>query len=433
MRFHRTCVAAVFGAAALATVASRAEAEELAPCAGIVDSSNVVACAVRASLAARSEREGVAAAEARRTAASPWLPSNPVVTISGGPAFPNALANPVGAPSWYVALGQEIEIGGQRSARRDAADAEATAQRRRVVVSERDAAARALELLYLAIAGDREVALLRRVEDAGTKGAAAARARAAQGVASAIDADVAAASAARLEVERIDAEARLRAAKSELASLLGRDPAAPLDVRADLEPLPSAARATTGLAERASSQRPDVLALGDEARAYGLRAEAFRRSRWPNPTVSLFAQNDVFDGKTIGIGISIPIPLPAPVGRTYKGEIAEAEALGRRAAVERDRAARGVKLEVANAVTAYESRRAQLAAISGDALDRARKGIDDLASEIEAGRVSVRDAIVTQQSLRDLLRAEIVARRELCLASVAVARATGVSLEGGAR
>lgn len=429
MKFHRVWIAAVFAAAVVAAPA-RAQAEEAAPCAGALNSSNIVACAVRASVAVRAEREGVAAAEGRRAAVSPFLPSNPVLTFSGGPALSSPVA---GAPTWYVALGQEFEIGGQRGARRAAADADAGAQRRRVVVTERDAAARALEVYYAALAAERELALARRVENAGKAAAVASKGRAERGLLAEVDADVAAAAAARLELERIDAERRSRQLQSELASLIGRDPTLAIVVEGELVPLPSADRATTGLADRAANQRPDVLALGDEARAFGLRADAFRRSRWPNPTVSLFAQNDAFDGRTVGIGISIPIPLPSPVGRTYRGEIAEAEAQGRRAQAERERKAREVRLEVATAIASYEARRAQVATISLERVARAQKGIDDLAAEVEVGRLSVRDAIVTQQSLLDLLRADIVTRRELCLASVQVARATGVALEGGAR
>lgn len=428
MNSRRVWIAAAF-AAAIVAVPFRARAEEATPCAGVLSSSNIVSCALRASLSVRSGREEVAAAEGRRTAVSPFLPSNPVVTFSAGPA----LSSPVmGKPTWYVALGQELEIGGQRRARQEAADAELTAQRRRVVITERDTAARALDLYYGILAAEREVALTRRVETASKAAANASKVRAERGLLADVDADVAAAAAARVELERIETERRSRELSGELATLVGRDPSLAVVVEGDLLPLPAADRATIGSAERSSAQRPDILALGDESRAFQRRAEAFRRSRWPNPTVSLFAQNDAYDGRTVGIGISIPIPLPG-VGRTYRGEIAEAEAQSRRAASERDRATRAVGLEVATAFTAYEARQAQVAAITPERVARSEKAIDELAAEIERGRLSVREAVVTQQSMLELLRADIAARRDLCLASVAVARATGVALEGGAR
>ena len=60
-------------------------------------------------------------------------------------------------------------------------------------------------------------------------------------------------------------------------------------------------------------------------------------------------------------------------------------------------------------------------------------GINDaaLAQEIEAGRLTVRDAVVAQQALIELLSASVAARRALCIASVDLAKALGVSLEGG--
>jgi outer membrane protein TolC len=43
----------------------------------------------------------------------------------------------------------------------------------------------------------------------------------------------------------------------------------------------------------------------------------------------------------------------------------------------------------------------------------------------------VRDALVAQQALVELLQADVAARRAWCLASVDLARAAGVTLEGG--
>jgi cobalt-zinc-cadmium efflux system outer membrane protein len=56
-----------------------------------------------------------------------------------------------------------------------------------------------------------------------------------------------------------------------------------------------------------------------------------------------------------------------------------------------------------------------------------------MAAEVEAGRLAVRDAVVAQQQLMDVLRARVEARRALSVASVELALAAGVPLEGAPR
>jgi cobalt-zinc-cadmium efflux system outer membrane protein len=153
----------------------------------------------------------------------------------------------------------------------------------------------------------------------------------------------------------------------------------------------------------------------------------------PNPTVSVFVQNDGFNERVIGLGVAVPIPLPAPVGRTYAGEIAEADALSQRAEIERSRVERELRLEIADATATYTAHRLAVEAMTPERMRRAEDSLRDLQVEIEAGRLGVREALVAQQTLIELLQTNIAQRRALCLASVDLARALGVPLEGGAR
>jgi cobalt-zinc-cadmium efflux system outer membrane protein len=172
------------------------------------------------------------------------------------------------------------------------------------------------------------------------------------------------------------------------------------------------------------------MALDAERRAFELRAAAFRRTRIPNPTLSLFAQNDGFNEHVFGAGLSLPIPLPGNVGRTYLGEIAEAEALAQKAAIDRERLARAIRLEILTALSTFNSRAAEVQAFTSERVTRAHETLRSLGEEVEAGRLSVRDALVAQQALVELLQADVAARRAWCLASVDLARAAGVTLEG---
>lgn len=413
--------------------AARAEVtepvRETAGCARVTRGS-VVRCAVTTSPAVRGERLDVEAAEGRKTAVSPFLPSNPTVSFSTARRF-GTVSQP-GTFNWYGSLSQEIEIAGQRGLRREAADLDVAARRWRVVAVRRDVAANVLTAFYDALAAERLQRLAARLEKTGIAVAEVARARSESGVGSAGESDVAEAAALALGRARAASERDSQRAHAELATLVGRNPAlGPVAVEGDLTPLGDVLSIARSADARIREQ-PEVLALETDARAYAAQAAAYRRARIPNPTLSVFAQNDGYNERVFGVGVSVPIPLPNPVGRTYTGEIAEAEARAARARTDAERIVRDIRERIAVATRAYESRVAEVGTFTPQRLAGAEQRLNDIADEIRAGRLAVRDAIVAQQALIDLLRAEIEARRALCLGSVTLARAAGIPLEGGA-
>ncbi|HEY8078239.1 MAG TPA: TolC family protein [Labilithrix sp.] len=408
----RTLVATAFALVAFGEGRALADAA----CA-TVDRSNVVSCALAANHGVRADEHGVEAARARYVAASPIFPSNPTLSLMGAR---RSTGDQV-VPNWSVTLAQEIEIAGQRGKRRDEADEQIRSAQSRLVVSERDVAAVALRAWFDALASRSELELAQRLEANAKAVATAARARADKGLVPTVEADVAEAAALRAMQARLDAEQHATDAKSALASLVGRAPSDGVTASGDLVPLP--AQATTAEA------RPEVAELDARRRAFEERASLLRRSRVPNVTVSTFVQNDALNDRLVGFGLSIPIPLPHPVGRTYAGEIAEAEAEAARARSEAARITRDIELRRALATSAYETSRTKLAAYTPDRVANAERQLGTIAQEVEAGRLAPRDAFVTEQALVDLLQAHVEAERSLCLASVELARASGVPLE----
>ena len=409
-----------FGSAVLTLV--WACAAGAAPCAS-VSRANVARCALAASLERQASDAAVRATNGRVQATDPWLPSNPSLELSGsrrqGPA--TATLN------WSASLGLELEIAGQRGARRSAALAERDAQSSTKGGLERAIAAEALRLYYELLAAREQQRVLQQMEATATRVWQAAQAAAERGAAAGIEADVADAARLATQQQRLEATRAERDATTALASLLGLASSSKLVVSGALEPLEAAASVPSGLSPPDS---PEAVTLAAEKRAATARASAFRRARVPNPTVSLFAQRDGFDENVLGLALAVRLPLPQPLGRSLAGEIAESEALAERASLLVRQERWASRAALARALVAFETAQEGSRAFSAERLQHAEQTLTSLASEVQAGRVPIRDAIIFQGPLLELQLAAIAAQRALCLASIEVVRAAGLPLLG---
>jgi cobalt-zinc-cadmium efflux system outer membrane protein len=390
---------------------------------------NVVTCALRASLSTQSERRTLEAASAREEAARTVLPSNPV--LSGWVARRSASVEGTDV-NWSATLAQELEIGGQRGLRRREAGYGRQAQSEVVRATERDAAADALRTYFETIAAREQLSLAKDLSETARRVAQAARGAAAHGVIAGVDADVADAALVAVEDSVLARQSRARESNATLAALLGAPPSADVSVEGTLAPLLAADEiAARGVVD--SVRRPEVQALVDESRAERARADVYRRERIPNPTLSVFVERDGFAEHVLGAGLALPIPLPHPLGRTYAGEIAESEALSRAAATRAAAVEREARASSARALARYNAARLRVALYDAARTARARESLARMAAEIEAGRLAVRDAVLAQEALIELLVAALSAQEELCVASVDLARSAGVALERGTR
>ena len=405
------------------------EANAGMPACAPITRTNLVRCALEVSLTAKAERQGLDAAKGRQEAASPVLPANPVLALSGAT---RSAAGQALVVNWYATLSQEIEISGQRGARKSAADAEREAQEKSVAMMERAVAVAAWRAYFEALAAREEVRLGEELEVLTGKVAAATKAAADKGLLSGIDADVTDIAHLRVVQEKLAAIRRAQQATAALLSLMSLDPRREVAVEGDLVPIADVETFAAKQDPHIVDERPEVQALEATGRAYEARASMYRRARVPNPTLSVFVQNDGFNERVLGVGLSMPIPLPQPLGRTFAGEITEADALSRRSKTQAEQARREIRLDLANALASYASIRAQSELYTAERIGRAEQSLRSIASEIEAGRLAVRDALVSQQALVDLRRAALEARKNLALGSVDLAQAAGYPLERGA-
>lgn len=397
------------------------------------DADAVVRCALAASPEVREAQERLAALAGRRATAAVWLPSNPTV---GGNLAARRRPPPEAASvlNWGVILSQELEIAGQRGARVDAAEAESAAQARRVGVAEQEVAAGALTAYYEAIAAQEGLRFATDLAQAADALAVFAEARAKEALLAGVEADVARAEATRIGLVRFEAERRLTDSRAALAVLVDVEPAGLILPGA----LPAEALAALdggSLEDQALRLRGELAAAEMERKVLERRLALVRRQRVPNITLSAFAERGEINDRILGIGLSVPIPLPDPIGRTRAGEISETLAQIRAAESSTELVRRRVRLEVARAVSALRARRGAADLFRSDHLARARADLSSLREAIAARQLSLREGLVWQRSLTELLAADIEARLGRALARVELRRVVGLPLasQGGER
>jgi cobalt-zinc-cadmium efflux system outer membrane protein len=393
------------------------------PC-STLSPANLTQCARQASFERRAGLAAIRAADGRVRAAAPWLPSNPALEVSGAQRRASGQTD----VNWSASLGVELEVAGQRGARQRAAVADREAQQSELGAIERANAVEAYRLYFEVLAAHEQRGVLEKLEAAATGVWEAAHAAAERGAAAGIEADVAEVGRISIERRKLQAERDERAARIALAHLVGLGAGERLVVVGPLEPLPAAAKLRDVVVP---PDPPEVVALVAEQRAAKARGSALRRSRVPNPTVSVFVQRDGFNEQVLGVGLALPLTLPEPIGRTSSGAVAESEALAERAAWLAQSRRRAARSELGQAQVGYETTLEAAQAFGAERVARAELMSASLAAEVRAGRVPVRDAILFQGPLLELVLGVVEAKKALCLASLELVRAAGVPLDGG--
>lgn len=370
-------------------------------------------CAVDRSPALAIADADVEIARAHRDGAKVLLPSNPTVDLlvarRKGPTDRDV--------NVYGTLRQEVEIAGQRRLRMRVADAEIDASRADAAAVRRTLAAEAMLAYYDAVAAQRLEAEIGKVVEVARALETLARERVEAGAAAGLELELT--RAARVVAARrwIDARRRATVARAALASLVASD--AGVEVDGELRPLDTAA----------AGPRPELEGSAARIRAWERRTAVIRRDRVPEASFVATVQRDGFGEFVAGGGISLGIPLPSPLGRTARAEITAARAEARRARGERERVRRSIDLEAASATAELATSRETLALYEPAITQSARETLDALAAALAAGQLELRDALLAQQSLLELLAGQLEAEHRVCIAAVELAHANGADLE----
>jgi cobalt-zinc-cadmium efflux system outer membrane protein len=398
-----------------------------------LNAANVVRIALDANPDVARSRLELDAIAGKRALAEVWLPSLPNLQAQLGRSTPiGALAGGPGI-NWSVSLSQQLEVAGQRWVRLDAMDAAQAAQLRRIVVTERQVTATALSAYYQLVTAVQATTLAREVAGIAEATAALAQAKLQESLIAPVDADVALAESIRMRLGVVEAQRQLTVAQAQLQLLLGdQEDAAPAVVES-MAPLALPNDMTLDpnmLVPQALRLRGELAASDAEKTVLKHQLELWQRERVPNVTLSVFASQDYSSERVIGGGVTLPIPLPSPVVNLHAGAIAETRARIGQADATIEQTRRQVRQEVVQALANDTLSRAALDAFDPTQVARVRADLQALGDAIRGGQLTMREALLAQRSLVDLLQAHIGVRLTFALARVELLRATGLPLSG---
>lgn len=372
-------------------------------------------------------REVIGIAEGERVEAGQRL--NPALSFEseGYPFF-----EPVRPPFFSnqeltLRFDQELELGGRRALRKEAAAAGVSAaeaafrdQKRRLEFDVR----RAYFTVVLAKA-DLEAAQaalgeIDRIIELN-------RARQQQG-------EISGGEVRRIQVERLRfvddqfaAELSLRNARSALLALLdASDLGAEFDVVESLDlpdsqgPGAPAALDAAALRAQALAARPDLLAAQREVQRAETETRLQRALRTPNVTVGGGYKRD-FGADAIVFGVTVPLPL----FNRNQGGVARAEAARRVAAYRAASAATSVLLDVQQAVNTVAIAKARVDYIEREYLTPSRESRDIVMAAYKLGGANLIDFLDAQRAFRDTQRTYNRALFELRVSLFQLAAATG--------
>ncbi len=321
-----------------------------------------------------------------------------------------------------AAIGQLIEIGGKRAARKASATAGLRGAEARLADARRLLDQAVTQAYVAAVLAERNQQVLTDSAASLRQEANIAAVRQHAGDISTADQSQIEIAAARLELDARAAEAAARAARIQLEILLGeRKPQGHTRLTETLEQLSETSPgqlATTVPGEMMSPpQRADLTA----AEAAQAKAEANVRlqkaQRVPDPTVSFQYEHAPPDmPNTVGLMVSFPLPL----WNRNKGNIAAAEATARQAATQAEKVRAQIIADIATERVAFEAAQARWRRYREELQPKSGKVRETVAFAYEKGGTSLLDLLTAQRTDNEVRLATAQAAADAANAAAAL-------------
>ena len=369
---------------------------------------------------ARAERDVVAA---REVGASLWFPTNPVISGGAGPRKegpPSSVITEKGV-QYFAHAEQTVEIGGQRSARREVVSRARRTAELRVAVARAETRARVraayvgtqLALARVDAATAREALVTKLLE--------AVSARVASGASSNVDLELARLERGTAARARVDATLAAADALARLRLLVGMTPAQKLALDAKAAVPATRGEALPVLLGRAQAQRAELAALASGIDEIDADITRLHREAIPSPTLFADLQRDLPGQFFVGGGIAIPIPL----WRRQQGELAIARADRTRVLEERTLIERDVALEVERAFQSEAAQREMTQLLDREVLPAADAAVTLMTEGWRAGKFDLFRLLQTSRDASEARRLYLETLGLLWESSIALDRAVG--------
>lgn len=364
----------------------------------------------------RTTEEDLVAAKARLAGASLLLQSNPGVTASAGPR-----SSPAGRTRDHsVQILQQIEIGGQRGARMEAAKAAVESSQARVQAARAEVAGRVRESFGRALGAEQRVRLAAETLGLAQQGVAAAEERFAAGAAALIEVNTARVELGRAGRDKGEAERRRAEAAAELHLLAALDPG-DMTLEGDLAS-PEPAETADGRVEEALANRGEILASRRALDAAKAELRLAAREWIPSPRIGASYTREEESGTRIVQGVvSIDVPV------FNRNKAARGVAAARVSQLETAVAAteRRVRQEVITATARLQAARGAADGYAGGVVKAMQENMDLAAESYRAGKIDFLQLLVIRRQTLDARREYIDVLEERSAARAQLDRALG--------
>ncbi|TGK15551.1 TolC family protein [Leptospira fluminis] len=408
------------------------DGSQVPSCSGPLDLKRITVCVLEASPEYRTEQLKLKEISGKKQVASYLFPSNPVAsayvahrkgTVSEGGPLGTGPA-PI-AMNHQILVTQEIYMGGKREKAREVAEEEYKVQAGRLEAVRRNTLSRTISGVLKFAGFKREYEGTLQLYELAKELKELSHARAQEGVAPAMDVDVARAEELRLWKILKQAERKLESAKGELLIQLNRQPDSSLELEVSGVSLKELPKDVVTLVKIALANRPEIGMTENEIVLAARKLEQIKLQRVPNVTLGGFVQNDGFNEKVVGAQVSLPLTL----WRTYEGEIRSAASVKEQAFENARLQERNIRLEIVNAVSGYLALHTEMEQYDPTYLRDLDKDLLLLKEALRTGRIKVVDALNSQRILTGAKLNFILSRTEYSLAQVELVRAIGLSFE----
>ncbi|PKA03395.1 TolC family protein [Leptospira ellisii] len=401
-------------------------------CNGLLNLQKVTVCILEYSPEYRTEQLRLKEVLGRKTIASYLFPSNPILsgyvaqrkgTVSEG-GFLGSGPAPT-ASNQQLLLSQEIFLGNKRAKAQEVADEEYKVQTGRLETVRRNMISRSFSAVLRYGGFKKEFLETKELYELAKDLRILSTARAKEGVAPAMDVDVAKAEELRLWKILKQTERKLETSKGDLLILMNASPDATIELDVNGLELKELPNDVPSLIKIALIHRPEIEVSENEIMLAARKLEQTRLQKIPNLTLGGFVQSDGFNEKVVGAQVSFPFTL----WRNYEGEIKSADAIKEQARENARNNERIIRMEIVHAVSNYIALRSEIEQYDQSYLRDLDRDLELLKEAIRLGRMKVADALNSQRILANAKLNFIVSKTEYSLSQIELIRSIGLPFE----